>query len=456
MSADPEAETPGSPVEQHGRRSKPARRYAWIAVALIGIVALGTVLVGGPVPELISALSRRALLQADFTRAERYIDLGRRLSPQNAELEFLDARLRRHLGQADRSLELLRRAKSHGFSSDRVDTEKILIRSTAGDTSALEQRLPQLLVAGVDLDEICEALVLGYLISYRLDDAETVLQVWLQDFPEDPKALFLLGRLLEHREDLPGAAQQYRLAAEQGHGPAAFALGGVLRQRQQIDKALPFAVLATEQLYDPQPGLVLQARLHRLENRLQQADECLDQAAKSDPQRALTAWVIAGIPASDALSQVEAERGELALAREDFAAAETSFREALKKTPQRWRLQHRISEALRLQGKVAEATEHLERYQEIIDALEDCGKMVDRLRSHPEDIEARLAVARTLMENVSPEQGRTWLESVLFYDPENQEALRELYEFYRDHASEHPEYAKLAEQHLSQLKAVQK
>lgn len=321
----------------------------------------------------------------------------------------------------------------------------------SGNLAGLDRNLSKLLIEGTDANEICEAYVLGCLTAYRLADAEAVLQVWLSDFPEASKAQFLYGRLLEHRENLTEAARRYSIASELDHGPSAFALAGVLAEQHEFESAVVQAKRARDLLYDPQPGNVVLARLHRMLGEFGPAERYLSVAAQSDPDSAAIGWRVAGVPSQDAISEIDAENAELQLAKQDYVEAERSFRRALEKSPQRWRLRNGLATALRLQGKLEEATEHLTRFRSATHALNECGVLIDRLRTEPDNLEARVRVAETLLNHVSQDQGLVWLRSVLQYDPKHQEANRLLFEFYRDHASENPDFSRLAKHYENQL-----
>ncbi len=389
--------------------------------------------------------------RADYRSAETWFQVADLIAPSDASIAFGEARLNRHLGHHELFAEWLKESQLRGFPDSRLALEQTLHRAMAGKLKELDQQLPSLLIQGTDADEICEAYVLGCLMAYRLADAEAVLQVWLSDFPDASKARFLYGRLLEHRENLNSAAEQYTIASDLDHGPSAYALAGVLAEQHKLESAIVQATRARDLLYDPQPGNVLLARLFRMSGDLDSAEKHLSQATRSSPDAAAVAWRVAGVAGSDAVSEIDSERGEIQLARENYAEAEASFRLAVRKSPQRWRLRNGLATALRLQGNLDEASEHLASFRAATQALNECGSLIDRLRTEPDDVEARFRVAETLLNHVSEDQGLVWLESVLQYDPGHQEAHRVLFEYYRDHAAMNSSFSRLAKHHEQQL-----
>lgn len=423
----------------------------WRAIIVLGLLCALAFAGRNSIVGLVASHIETPMQRADYRAVEFWLRIADFLGPSNPEAAFIRARLNRHLGRQQQFLESLAEAQDLGFSPKRIIVEQKLNRAMGGDLDPLQQQMPELLADGTDAGEVCEACVLGCLMAYRLADASAVLQVWLADFPNASKARFLHGRLLEHRESLNEAAREYRLASDLGHGPSAFALAGVLAEQHELEAAVVQAKRAQDLLYDPQPGNVRLARLHRMLGDLDAAEKYLALATESAPEPASIAWRTAGIPASDAVSEVDAERAEIQLARKDYPAAESSFRVALEKSPRRWRLRNGLATALRLQGKLDEAAEHLERFAEVSRALDECGSLIDQLRVDPGNLEARVRVAETFLNHISERQGLVWLRSVLQYDPGHQEANRLLSRFYREHASENPAYSQLAEQHEQQL-----
>ena len=436
--------------KQNASKTQPPRlwrRLAIVAAVICLLVIFGRdVLVG-----FVTSQSEKPMQRADYRSAQGWLEIAELVAPSNAKTAFLQARYYRHLGDQKQFVAWLKEAQAREFSPKRIALEQTLHRAMTGNLKGLDQQLSSLLIEGTDADEICEAYVLGCLMAYRLGDAEAVLQVWLADFPNASKARFLFGRLLEHRENLNAAAEQYSIASDLGHGPSAYALAGVLAAQHEHESAIIQATRARNLLYDPQPGNVLLARLHRMIGDLDSAERYLSLTAQSNSDSAAIAWKLAGVPGSDAVSEIDSERGEVLLGRKKYVEAEASFRMALKKSPQRWRLRNGLATALRLQGKLEEAAEHLERFSAATQALNECGSLIDKLRSSPDDVDARFMVAKTLLEHVSEDQGLVWLKSVLQYEPGHQEVHRILFEYYRDHDSANPSFRRLSQHHEQQL-----
>jgi len=391
------------------------------------------------------------LRSGNLAGAASWIETGLRLSPNQPDLKLLHLRLSRKLGDAAGFAERLKALQQQSALKEQLALEVLLLRAAAGELDELESQLSTLLITGTEPDEVCESFVLGCLLNYRLPDAESVVDVWLADFPDDPRAHFLSGRLLQHRENLSAAREAYQRAVDLGHGPAGYALAEILKENQEFEIAVQNATLIEKRLYDPQPALVMQARVLRAMQRFPEARVRLRKAATSSPDAARTAWRLVGEPTEEADGNVALELAELDLAEGMLTEAERGFREVLARNPLRWRVRHSLATALRLQGKLPEAAEESERYSATMLALRECDRLIDHLRREPEDVTARYQVAETLMDHVSERQGVVWLQNVLRYDPDHRPSHERLAQYFEQHEDDNPAFKTLAVSHRSRL-----
>lgn len=392
------------------------------------------------------------LRSGNFAGASSWIEVGLRFSPNHPDLNLLDLRMARKLGDLAAFAERLKALQQQPALTEQLALEVLLLKAAAGELDELERQLSTLLITGTEPDEVCESFVLGCLLNYRLPDAESVVDVWLADFPDDPRAHFLSGRLLQHRENLPAAREAYQRAVDLGHGPAGYALTEILTENQEFEAAVQNAALLEKRLYDPQPALVMQARVLRAMQCFSEARGRLKKAATSSPDAARTAWRLVGEPAEEADGNVVIELAELDLAEGALVEAERGFREVLARNPQRWKVRHSLATALRLQGKLPEAAEESEKYSATMLALRECDRLIDHLRREPEDVAARYQVAETLMDHVSERQGVVWLQTVLRYDPDHRPSHERLAQYFEKHVDDNPAFKALAVHHRSRFR----
>lgn len=416
------------------------RRRLLIGGGLLLALLAAFVWTGGPTAWCV-ARARAAVAGRDYRLAERWLDHAERFRAGDGEAAFLRARIARKTGRGDLMDVPLQRAVAAGFSAEQLKREVLYAQAQAGSLPDFDRRLSDALIAGVEPAEVCEAFALGYVLNYELGQALRLLDVWQEEFPNDPQPHFLRGRLREQNAAYDDAEREFgeALRLDPSHAPAAYNLARVLTTRHHTEAALTRYDQAAEALYDPQPALVAGARCLRELRRFAEARARLEQAALSPADRAETAYLLVGDPLETCRSQLPAEAGRLEAAERHWAAAEERFEIALAENPYDWRVRYDLATALRQQGQTAAAADQLERYRRTKTALTEIDRLIDQVDRDPSDVAARLRLGVLMSEHVSRSQGLVWLRSVLHYDPDNADALAALAEREPARPAESPE-----------------
>jgi tetratricopeptide (TPR) repeat protein len=401
---------------------------------LVGAAVLGCLAASLPLARRYSAGQvETALSVVDLRAAETWLARLQQLGADRADRLRLELRCLRKKGAIREFQNRLETARQSGVDEAFLHRELLLANAQAGDLRGLERELPDLLVAGDDLEEICEAFVTGCLLAYRLEDVTRVLEIWQQDFPESARPVFLRARLREHADDLPTAAAGYREALELNprHGPAAFSLGRVLEQSDDLSGALNAYSRSRELLYHAEPALVSMARVLRLQDRLDEAQTMLDspEITQGTAAERELAWLLAGATRQNAVTDRLIEVAELHAARGDNELALEAFRNVLATDPQLWKLRYRYGMLLRELGHDEAGREQLTRFQAASEAIGRCDVLLSRVRRDPNDIEARFGIGCEFLDHISASQGLVWLRTVLELDPQHAGALQKLAEF---------------------------
>jgi len=370
--------------------------------------------------------------------------------------DFLRARMHRKMGDLEAMATALHAANRAGFPPVRLEREVWLAEAQRGNLGPIEPHLPGLLVAGQDLPELCEAYALGCIQNYRLAEAVEILNLWSADFPTDPQPHYLLGRIQEHSTNYRGATQEYETALRLAprHAPAAFNLARVFVEELRYAEAAAAYRRATPLLYHPEPGVVGQARCLRMDSQLPEAQAALQTLAQPpvDEVRRKIAYRLIGEPEEIASASRLVEQGQIEFALGNHAAAIPYFREALQKNPLDVGVRNAYGTSLRLTGRLQEATAEIAKVGEIQTALSSCDPLLSRVRTHPEDVDARIEIGKVFLKYLSEKQGLVWLNSVFAYDPDNAVAHTLLAEFYEAHSREHPESAELGQKHRDAIR----
>lgn len=436
-------------------RSSRRRRLLWLVGLLLAGVGVLTV---ARIPTAFClARAEASLDQSNLSAAVLWTERAERLGGREARTAFVRGRLERKLGRLDLAGGSLRRAQELGYDAAAVEREFLLTAAQGGALENPTRELARLLATGEGMREVAEAFVRGDILTYRLDDAMGLLEVWKRDLPNDPDAHYLTGRILEHRSNLPGAEREFRasLAAAPYHAGAAYNLGRILSSGRKPEEALAQYKACVEHLYEPQPAEVGVARCLRELGRYDEARAALERASAASPERLEIACCIIGDPIASAGAQLEEEWGRLEMAEENWAEAERRLRAAFEASPRNWRLHYALATVLRQQGRNAEAAEEIKRHEQVRAALESCDRLYDVLREDPGNADARFHIGRVLFDHVSEEQGIIWLRSVLDYDPDHVGAHRALADAYAGMAHKSSQYARLAEQHRRSAEEAQ-
>lgn len=407
------------------------RQLRKLRIWLIGLVVLACASATLPLARNYCADQVTAALQsADLRSAETWLTRLQQLGRQHPEALRLELRCLRKKFAIQEFQIRLEEARRAGLAESVLQHELILASAQAGDLAGLQQKLPDLLLAGEDLEEVCESFVVGCLLCYRLDDAVRVLEIWRQDFPESARPVFLRSRLREHSDELPEAAEGYRQALKLNprFGPAAFSLGRALEETGQLDEALAAYSNSRDLLYHPEPALVSMVRVLRLQNRFDEAQSLLTSPEISSGSREARelSWLLAGAKQWNAIGDRLLEIAELHAARGDNAQAIKVFQELMEVAPRRWKARYRLAMLLRDSGDEEQARLEISRFKATSDAVDRCDTLLSRVRNDPRDVDARFEIACEFLEHISESQGIFWLRTVLELDPNHAGALDKL------------------------------
>ncbi len=365
------------------------------------------------------------------------------------ERAFQQARLARQLGRPGEFAAAIKAARAAGHSSEILKRELILQQAQVGDLKPLEERLGQWLLDGDDLPAICDAYVSGCIQQYRIAEALQILDLWQRDFPDDPQPYFLRGRLYEHQYDLELAQAEFTKALEIAprYAPAAFNLGRILVSRQQLEAALLAYQQSAAILAEPQPALVGIARCQRELGDLAGARKSLESALARPLDQLEVAYRHVGERSETALAQAPGEMAQLEIEAGNGAAAAEWLERALQAYPQDWKLRYTYSTILGRLGRKDDAARESQQSEKSRVAMESCDRLFDALGKNPADVEARYHIGCVLLEHLSANQGLVWLNSVFTFDPQHRPTHARLAEYFAAHASDHPDYPRLAEEH---------
>jgi Flp pilus assembly protein TadD len=366
--------------------------------------------------------ARQALERYHAAEAQHHLDICRRVWPDDPETLLLCARTARaadDLVEADRLLKAY--GDLPGQDPEARAFELALLQAAAGNVDLAAEPLRRLLEKGdLRFPAILEALVTGYLRTYRQREVLFYLQTWLGRQPDNPRALFLRGHAFQRVHDYARAADDYArvLSLDPEQSEARGLLAGCLLEQDRYAEAA--AVLESLRLQRPNdPGVLVPLALAR--NGLGQAAEAarlLDEQLARQPQ---------SLPALRS-------RGKVALDQGQLAQAETWLRRAVAVGPHDHKANFLLHQCLVRQGRTDEARALKAKLDPLEADLARATEIENRLMPfHPTDKALHYELGVIFLRTGQEEKGVRWLESALRLDPHYADARRRLEQYHRDH-----------------------
>ncbi len=389
-------------LQPGGNRRKSSRVV--LAVSLLGAIAL--LLIVDPVSRWRLGRAESLLRSGHPEAALEVLAKVSARRGQQGRLAFLRARAHRKLGGISRAEAELQQAEDSGYSPNLVHVEHLLIQAQTGKVRVVEEALrAELARSDENTQDICEALVNGYLLNYRFEDAAKWLDAWEADFPDDPRPHLARGRLSQHMSLWNEAAEAFGKAI--ALSPQSFEAYGQL------------------------------ARCYRQLNQYEDAVRAYQQAQRLNPTDVET---LAGLAHSQLpLGQIEDARrlftqlldmdggafyaalglGELALGEGEFETALDWLEKAHAMEPRSVVVRNHLASVLRATGRSEEAQQHLDFIEDANQAMSEVQEFSRQVHASPEVIEARYEIGVRLLEFASEKEGLAWLYSVLELAPQH-------------------------------------
>lgn len=380
------------------------------------------------------AIARHRIEQQEFEHGLWWLDWANWISPENARVEFLYARICRKKGEMREVGIHLQRAVDFGFPLELADREQWLALAQSGQMREAETHYRVLLTdARGDEAEICEAFVIGYCKLRQFEKAVQLLRAWSADLPTDPLPHYYWGLIEQESKSWDEAIRHYEQALRLNpkYSPAALAIATCFLETKHPQEALDYYQVATQDPRHSTTAMVGEAH-------------CLRELGRSDEARAILARALASDP-DDSRAILEMSNVELEAA--EFKAALSRLESLVEREPHNLDARFAYATALRGTFRTDEAKEQLEIVSEARKQLVKAVNLAGEMKS-PNDVDTRYEIGAIHLKYGEPTEGLFWLTSVLEYDPKHLPTHRTLAEYYAMRASDDPQYASLAKRHL--------
>ncbi len=394
--------------------------------------------------------AEQAMEQRHFVEAKAHIGFCLDARPNKPEVQYLAARIKRRSsfpvlpggvdgpgaclttgsvrydGSYDDSEQHLARYAELGGLTELLNLEQNLLRAQFGDLSMLVQSgddpttVEQVLQSWIkdnhpDTPLILEALIKGYLQSYRLAEALKYLNIWLKR-QEDVQALlwhaWILGRLSDNAGGLKDYQRALTLDPENDKVRQRVA-ELLLRSSSPAEAIEHFELLRRRQVTNP--ALILGLA------------RCRKELGAPDEARQLIDNLLA--EHADYLPGL-IERGKLALDEGQVDEAERFFRAAVQRAPYDALANYNLYVCLQRSGKKEEARALASKREQIERDMNRMDELSREVALKPHDASLRCEAGTILLRNGLKEEGQRWLLSALRENPYHAPTHAALGEYY--------------------------
>ena len=401
------------------------RLRGWVrrpAIALIALLVFLGALGAGARAILTRDLraARRAVASRRIDQAEAPLKRWLAAHPDSAEAHLLLGRIEFARSHNTAATAALKRAYELGLRGDPFDRLRALLLVRNGHFAEAEPTLLRLCMAEREADpEVYEALVGIFLDSYRLNEAERVLDRWKRDVPDDAKLYLWRAEVdrLAHSEDLDRLESDYREALKRDPKllMMRLALADLLRLTRRCQEAAAHYDLYLAARPNDAAALVSAARNAQCSGDRDSASRFLTRALAQNPDDTSALM-------ESALLDFHGGAAHEAVVKLDRAIHAAPFNAEL--------LAHRSRALIRI-GKDADASADADRVRQLVKDQAELEKAFERLLDEPNSVALHHEIARWMFAHGKPDTGARWARKTLALDPDHIESNRLMVEYHQ-------------------------
>jgi predicted Zn-dependent protease len=364
--------------------------------------------------------AQKCLAQGRARQARQHLAWCLKLWPNRVSVHLLAARAARQDGdgaEAERQLGEAERLVPDG--SEELIREWTLNRAAQGDLTVAEAHLRPAIRSPEWGPAVCAALAEGYLRNYRGPEALAVLDVWLEQQPDNLHALLLRGDVWRKAEALAQAIPCYQriLDLDPEHDQARRWLALCLLDNGQPAAALSHWQYLQERYPDDNEVLISLARCRLGLGESEAARRLLEHVLTVHPHEAA---------ALHTLGAIQLQAGQL-------AEAEMLLCRALRVAPRDYKINMLLAQVYRQQRRIAEAEKQEEKVRRLEARWKQFRQIVRNLAEHPHEPELLCQMGEVLLDLGYDDLGHRWLLSALQEDAACRRGHELLARWYEEH-----------------------
>ena len=360
----------------------------------------------------------RDLREGRYAKAEKVIAAWKSSAPRSAEPYYWDARLNLANRRPEAFNVAVKEADARGLDPRRSELLKVLSTAASGRFLEVEPWLRDHFNANSlgDPDPlVMAALASGYLGTYDMPRAASVIKRWMAACPNDPTPYLRRAEIDMRKADNQALIVDYREALKRDPGLAKARLGlaEALRELHQVEEA---ASVIAEYLTgnDDAAGRLCAGRIALERSLTADALAQLKQAIAFAPENSVAHKVL----------------GDALLRQGDFVEAFDELERAKTIDPFDLEVRHNLVIALTRLGRKDDAKKEQETAARFRAELQTMLSAQAQLMKTPADLASRVVICRWMFEHGKADQGILWAEAILKEHPGEPDASRLLADHY--------------------------
>jgi tetratricopeptide (TPR) repeat protein len=362
-----------------------------------------------------------ATRKRDFVAAHTHWVAYLKVHPYDTASHFKAAQAARRAGLFDDAYGHLKDCERQNWPADSIALERVLITAQQGEVAQSEGYLLSCLESDhEDVPLILEALIEGYLHSFKIEMARFCVAKLLERQPDNPQAHLWRGEVFDLMRAMQQAVLEYQRALDldPDFHEARLRLAEDLIHLNRVGDALPlFRQLRQTQYQERRVQLGLA--------------ECLTDEGELEEARDLLDELLPDMPTADPRTlEAYTQRAKVALLLNEPADAKKWSREALAISPNSREALYNLYHSLDLLDQHDEALVVQNRLHVVEDDLRLVEGLINRIRDDPHDPRPRHEIGVIYLRLGQDVEALTWLVSALEEDKRYRPTLVVLADYY--------------------------
>jgi tetratricopeptide (TPR) repeat protein len=369
-----------------------------------------------------------------------WLDKVKLITTDDSATVLMRAQIFRKQGRMKELESALKEAHGLGVAAELLNREQWLALAQSGQMSQAEKHLSALLNdQEQDLEDVCDAYVIGYMRNFNFPAAKTLLDSWIADFPKSAWPHVLRGRIFFVSDDYQSAEASFRIACELSPHDHEFLidLAKSLAQRNATEEAIALLEsIDVESRFRPAVALELGLCRRKIGDTTG-AVLALQEVIKASPTepRALL------------------ELGRTHLENGDFQESERVLQKALTISPRDDEIHYVLAQSIQASGRDDDAKPHFLFSQNARRAQKELNTYRSRIQQNPRDLDSLVSMGSIMLNYAEPEEGVIRLLAALEIDPGNQRVLTLLADYYEQRATLDPAFTEMAAQYRMKVQS---